>query len=107
MMVWVVFYIYISTYICWWLIFWNNFCVVHASSKDESPTHEGKYEADRDWGDKQFEWEHVAASDALRGPGAVMVEFFNTIVAESTMLCEHVLARDSLALMTEFGTADS
>ena len=61
--------------------------MVHTSAHDKSAAYEGKYEADRYWSNEQFEGEHVAASDTLRWPGAMMVELFYAIVAETTMLC--------------------
>ena len=81
-----------------------NFGMVHVGSEDESSANEGKYETYCDRGDEKFEGEHVAAADALRRPGAVMIEILNAIVAEAAMLREHILSPDDLALLAEFIT---
>ena len=78
--------------------------MVHVGSEDESPANEGKYETYCDRGDEEFEGQHVAATDALRGPGAVMIEVLNAVVAEAAMLCEHILSPDDFALLAELIT---
>ena len=78
--------------------------MVHVGSNDESSANEGKYETYCDRGDEKFEGCHVAATDALRRPGAMMIEILNAIVAEAAMLCEHIFSPDNFAFLAEFIT---
>ena len=78
--------------------------MMHVGSEDERSANEGKYETYCDRGDEKFEGGHVAATDALRRPWAVMIEIFDAIVAEAAMLREHILSPDDLALLAEFIT---
>lgn len=64
---------------------------------DESATHEGKDEARRDAADEEFKGAHIALSNALRAPGAVMVQLLAAVVAVAAVLHVDILACDHLA----------
>lgn len=79
--------------------------MVHIGPEHEGTANESKDEARGDGGDEDFESEHVAAPDALRGPRTVMVQVLNTVVAEAAMLRFDVLARDDFAVLAELALA--